>query len=86
MELFATAELSCSATSYSNMTITWRRVGYPLPFSAVINHTINSPNNVTSILTIRRMFSSFFGQYYCVARNHIGETRSTSSNLIQKSK
>ena len=85
VELLATAVLSCSATSYSNVSIKWRRVGYPLPIFAV-TRTIESPNNVTSILTISTMFISFFGQYYCVARNDIGETHSSSSNLIQKGK
>ena len=83
--LYEPAVLSCSATSYSNMTIRWQRVGYPLPFFAA-THSIESPNNVTSVLKISKMFISFFGQYYCVAKNHIGETHSASANLIQKGK
>lgn len=91
VEIFATAVLSCSATSYNNVTITWEKVKHDgednsvLPFEAVTN-TIELPNNVTSILTITRMAIFYFGQYYCVARNSIGETRSSISNLIQKGK
>ena len=91
VEIFATAVLSCSATSYNNVTITWEKVkrdgedNSALPFDAITN-TIESPNNVTSILTITRMGIFYFGQYYCVARNSIGETHSSVSNLIQKGK
>ena len=85
VELYATAVLSCSVTSYSNVTITWQRVGYPLPMLAM-TRTNGSSNNVTSDLTISTMFITFFGQYYCVARNDIGKTRSNYSNLIQEGK
>lgn len=85
-EIFATAVLHCSATSYSHMTITWKKVGtQTLPFTAILK-TIEMPNNVTSILTITSMAITSFGLYYCVAKNSVGETHSEFSNLLIKRK
>lgn len=86
VELYSSAVLRCSATSYSNLTITWIKAAtQTLPITAIVK-TIELPNNVTSILTITRLLLISFGQYYCVAKNNIGETHSTVSDLKVKGK
>ena len=85
VDINAAAVLSCSATSYSNLTITWKKVGFELPITATTN-TIKLNNNVTSVLTISKMVMFYGGLYYCIASNSIGETHSIVSNLIVKGK
>ena len=70
------AVLKCTATSFRNVTITWKRLHNELPETAEISST-KSLNQRFSTMTIRNIAWYDKGDYYCVAKNDVGEVNSS---------
>ena len=70
------ATFVCSAISYGNASITWKRMSSKLPVTAKVIVT-KSLNEITSVLTIEKTIEYYKGYYYCVIENSIGQVNST---------
>ena len=66
----------CTATSFRNITITWKKLHSELPETVVTSST-KSLNQRVSIMTIRNIAWYHKGNYYCVAKNDVGEVNSS---------
>jgi len=74
------AVLKCTATSFRNVTITWKRLHNDLPETAEFS-TTKSLNKRVSIMTIAKAAWYHKGVYYCVAKNDVGEVNSSLVNI-----
>jgi len=70
--------LKCTASGFGNVRVTWKRVHDELPETTEIS-TTESLNEKVSILKITKVAWYHKGDYYCVAKNNIGEV---SSSLV----
>ena len=68
--------LKCTATSFRNVTITWKKLHGELPETAITS-TTKSLNQRVSVMTIRNIAWYHKGDYYCVAKNDAGEVNSS---------
>jgi len=76
VETCGEAVLKCTAASFENVTITWKRLHKELPETAEFS-TSKLLNQKVSIMKITRVAWYHKGDYYCVAKNNIGEVNSS---------
>lgn len=80
-EIYNVATFECTARSYGNVSITWRKLNSALPETANVT-TFNSLNyygSVTSVLRIEKSIGYYKGYYYCVIENKAGIVNSTAA-------
>ena len=70
------AVLKCTASSFDDVAITWKRLHKELPETAEFS-TSKSINQRVSIMKIAKVAWYHKGDYYCVAKNNIGEVNSS---------
>ena len=70
-EVYNVATFECTARSYGNVSITWRRLNSELPETANITMS-KSLNDITSVLRIEKSIGYYKGYYYCVIGNKAG--------------
>jgi len=76
VETCGDAVLKCTATSFRNVAITWKRLYKDLPETTEFS-TTKSLNQRVSIITIKKAAWYHKGDYYCVAKNDVGEVNSS---------
>ena len=70
VNVFSIASFECTARSYGDVSITWKRQNSELPITANITVT-RSLNEITSILRLESV-GYYEGYYYCVIENSAG--------------
>ena len=70
------ATFDCTARSYGDVSVTWKRLNFELPLTANVVVT-KSVNEITSILRIEKTIGYYEGYYYCVIENSIGQVNSS---------
>ena len=75
VEICKVATFECTARSYGNVSITWRRQNYKLPVTATVLNT-RSLTEIKSILKIENTIGYYKGYYYCVIENIVGVVNS----------
>ena len=75
-EVYNVAIFECTARSYGNVSITWKRWNSKLPVTANVM-TIKSLNEANSILRIEKSIGYYKGYYYCVIEHTAGIVNST---------
>jgi len=68
--------LKCTASSFENVTIAWKRLYKEIPETAEFS-TSKTLNQRDSIMKITKVAWYYKGDYYCVAKNNIGEVNSS---------
>ena len=70
----------CSASGFGVLQIVWKRIEHNMPLTAEVTEE-KSLNKITSILKITKATGYYSGQYYCDAKNEVGEVISQIANL-----
>ena len=70
-EVYNVATFECTARSYGNVSITWRRLNSRLPETANVTMS-KSLNDITSVLRVEKSIGYYKGYYYCVIENKAG--------------
>ena len=84
-EIFSFITLECKVQGYGHMNVEWRKLGYPLPNTAVVSN-INFTNGICSILKIKNVVGYYDGMYCCVVSNVAGQTTSKYAKVSVKGK
>ena len=84
-EVYSSITLECKVQGYRHVNIEWRKLGSPLPSTAIVNNT-NVTNGVYSTLKITKIVGYYGGLYYCVAFNKAGQTTSKHANISVQGK
>ena len=84
-ELYSFIIFECKVQGYGYINVEWRKLGSPLPNTAVVNN-INLTNGVSSILKITKVIGHYDGMYCCVVNNIAGQTTSKYAKLSVKGK
>ena len=71
VEIYSVAAFECTARSFGNTSIIWRRLNSELPETAKVINTI-SLNEIKSTLRIEKSIGYYRGYYYCVIENDVG--------------
>ena len=82
-ELLSSITLECKIQGYGPINVEWRKLGSPLPRTAIVSIT-NVTNGVLSILKITKIAGYYDGMYCCVAINKAGQTNSQYAKLSVK--
>ena len=83
--VYSSIALECEVQGYGHINIKWRKLGSPLPNTAVTSNTI-STNGIHSVLKITNTVGYYNGTYCCVANNIAGQTTSKYVKLSVKGK
>ena len=75
-----TVVFKCTAQSFGELKIVWKRVKYNMPVTAKMTEE-KSLNKITSILNITKTAGYYSGRYYCVAENQAGKVASRFATL-----
>ena len=68
--------LKCTASGFGNVKVAWKRLHDELPETTEIS-TTESLNQRVSIMKITKVAWYHKGDYYCVAKNDVGEVNSS---------
>ena len=83
--MYSSITLECKVQGYGHVNIEWRKLGSPLPSTAVVSNT-NVTNGAYSTLKITKIVGYYGGLYYCVAINIDGQTTSKHANISVQGK
>ena len=84
-EVYSSITLECKVQGYGYINVEWRKLGAPLPNTAVVsNNTLT--NGVSSILKIRKIVGYYDGLYCCVVNNIAGQVISMYARLLVQGK
>ena len=78
--VYSSTTLECKVQGYGHMNVKWRKLGSPLPKTAVVSNN-KFTNGVSSNLKITDVVGYYDGTYCCVASNTAGQTTSKYANL-----
>ena len=80
INVYESVSFKCSASGFGQLKIVWKRIEHNMPLTAEV--TEEKPlNKITSILKITNTAGYYSGQYYCVAKNQVGEIFSQIADL-----
>ena len=80
VNFYESVSLNCTAYGFGVLKVFWKRVKHPMPVMTEVTEK-ESLNKITSILKITKTTGYYSGQYYCVAKNEVGEVVSKIANL-----
>ena len=83
VEIFSFITLECKVQGYGHVYVNWRKLGSPLPKTAVVSN-IKFTNGVSSTLKITNVVGYYDGMYCCVVNNIAGQTTSKYAKLSVK--
>ena len=83
VRVYSSITLECEVRGYGNINVKWRKLGSPLPKTAVVSNN-KLKNGVSSTLKITDVVGYYDGTYCCIANNIAGETTSKYANLSVK--
>ena len=74
-QVFSIASFECTARSYGEVSLSWKKLNSTLPVTADTKITM-SLNEITSVLRLESV-GYCKGYYYCVVENSVGTVNST---------
>ena len=80
IHIFESVSFNCTARGFGLLEIIWKRIRHAIPVTAEITQ-VKSLNEITSVIKISTTVGYYSGQYYCIAKNEVGETISRIANL-----
>ena len=80
INFYESVSFKCSASGFGVLKIVWKRIEHNMPLTAEVVEK-KSLNKTTRILKITKTTGYYSGQYYCVAKNEVGEVISQTANL-----
>ena len=83
VRVYSFITLECKVRGYGHINVKWRKLGSPLPKTAVVSNN-KLKNGVSSTLKITDVVGCNDGTYCHVASNIAGETTSKYANLSVK--
>ena len=86
VDVYTPVDLRCKAKLFGNVQIYWKKSGSAqLPKAASVKSTIlHAQGEIISVLRITKTLNYYSGDYYCIVKNEIGETRSLPAYLQVK--
>ena len=79
-EVYTSITLECKVQGYGHINVEWRKLGAPLPNTAVVSNSTLT-NGVSSTLKIIKIVGVYDGMYSCVASNVAGQTTTKYAKL-----
>lgn len=80
VDVYESVTFLCEVFGFGDVKVQWKRIGFKLPATS-ITHARKEENVVTSILEIASTSGYYAGEYYCIARNSVGEVTSQIAKL-----
>ena len=80
VNIYDVAIFECTAKSYGNTSIVWRKWNSKLPVTAKVMNT-KLVNKMQTILRIENSIGYYKGYYYCAIANDVGMISSTFAYL-----
>ena len=86
VDAYTPVALRCKANLFGNVQIFWEKSGSAqLPKTASVNSiTLHAHSEIISVLSITKALNYYSGDYYCIVKNEIGETRSLPAHIQVK--